>query len=247
MTLFQPKTIRFIFAIFCPVFFLNGYATQTPFEISLGIGPSWFSANDALIDLTPFESDKAAVNNVSSAALTKIGLGYHLPSHPKYFNDLLLELNYYHVNASINGNVWMGGDPNFNNWNFRAPLSSSRLMLDFKPAFPVIANLSAYPIIGAGLAWNKLAYNETATFSGAQEQNNDVHLAWGLNRRISYDIGFGFRYPVSTHLSTSIEYLFNQQGRLSSSKDNTTEQTVLSAPSFMTRSQNVLWNLAWRF
>lgn len=239
-----------IFGCMLGAFLPSAYSLQSPFELSLGVGPSWFTANDATLQTTSIEYDKALVNNVSAGAVKKIGIGYHLsPSlfQSKYLSDVLVELNYYHVTGAINGEVWLGGDSNYPYWTFRAPLSSSRLMLDVKPALYNNQNFSAYPIVGAGVAWNKLAFNESTTFSGAESQSAYTTLASGVNRRVSYDLGLGMRYQLAMHLSTSMEYLFNQQGKFTSSQDSNDGRAVLSAPSFLTRSQNVLWNVSWQF
>ncbi len=220
-------------------------------EISVGAGPSWFTANNGLVQATAAEQDQAVVNNVSSGLLKKIGLGYHLFAQQladrPYLNDLLVELNYYHVNSSINGVVNLSGDPDFNYWNFRAPLSSTRLMLDIKPSLFTYQHISPYPILGMGLAWNHLSFNETPTFQDASDQGADTHLAADTNRQITYDLGLGARYAISEHLHASIDYIYNWAGNLTTSTTAVTGNSVITAPSFTTRSQNILVNLSWRF
>jgi opacity protein-like surface antigen len=151
------------------------------------------------------------VEHVAANPSVKVGVGYHFftqqLANRSFFNDLLVELNYYHAKGSMNGQVWLGGDPEFNYWTFRAPFSSTRLMLDVKPSLFTYQHISPYPIVGLGMAWTQLAFNETPVFQTAADQGAYTNLRSQLNRKINYDLGLGARYAVTDHLAVSLEYM----------------------------------------
>ncbi len=189
------------------------------------------------------------MNHIASPAMYQAGIGYHLftdkLSQHKYFNDLLVELNLYHANASINGQVLQFGQSDLTNYAFQAPLSNTRLMIDVKPGLFTLNNMTPYPIFGVGVAWNTLSYNETPyeTIPGDSYTN----LQSNLNRKISYDAGLGVRYKVSSHINASVEYLYNYIGNISSSANSVNAAVSSSAVSFLTHSQAVLLGLSWKF
>lgn len=238
---------------FCPAFATLSSDSLKNIEVSVGIGPSWVNANDGAVQSGSDEVDKLAVNSHTPTSVVEtMGVGYHLfsdvLSKRKYFNDLLVELNIYHVNASINGQVWQYGDNSgLNNYTFKAPLSSTSLMFDVKPSLFTIDYISPYPIVGLGFGWNKLSYNETLV-SNAASADNSRDLAASVNRKMAYDAGAGLRYRVNPHMNASVEYLYHYMGNLSSSSTVTSGPGAnFSGATFLTHSQNLLFNIGWQF
>ena len=218
------------------------------FELSLGMGVSSFMWNNGTIQATATETDKLSSANDYISMLEKAGVGYHLFSDAlskrKYLNDLLLELNLYHSHAAIHGAVWQYQQSNLDNYTFNAPIDSTRLMLDVKPNLFTQANFSPYPIVGVGMSWNKLSYSKSPAYSGVSDYTN---LDSEFNRRIAYDLGFGVHYHVTQHVNTSLEYLYNRLGHLSSSNNLISGQASSSPASILTHSQNILFNVSWQF
>lgn len=251
----QIKYIFFPLLVFsvCPAFAVLSSDSFKDIEISVGAGPSWVNANDGTVQSGSDEIDKLAVNShTPTSVLETMGVGYHLfsdvLSQRKYFNDLLVELNVYHVNASINGQVWQYGDnTQLNNYTFKAPLSSTSLMFDVKPSLFTIDYVSPYPIVGVGFGWNKLSYNE-ALVGNTASSDNARDLATSINRKIAYDAGAGLRYRVNQHVNASLEYLYHYMGDLSSSSTVTSGSGAnFGGATFLTHSQNLVLNIGWQF
>jgi len=82
----------------------------------------------------------------------------------QYFNQLLLEMNVYQTSTTLNGSVWQYELPQFNNYNFSAPISSTRLMFDFKPNLFSWRKFSAYAILGVGAVPSFSLQNQSLLF-----------------------------------------------------------------------------------
>lgn len=135
------------------------------FEISGALGNSWYHSDDSTIQITFDERDANKVASSSSNLLYSAGIGRHLWTDAlrknKVMTGLLVQANYYYGETSVKGNVWGYESPAVNNYTFRAPMSSSRLMLDIKPELFVYKGFTPYGIIGAGASWNKMSYSES--------------------------------------------------------------------------------------
>lgn len=235
----------------------NAFPTNALHNLDLfvGLGPSWFTANDTNLTLTNAygtEIDKLNVNNVSSTTMKTAGIGYHLFSDQlasnQYIKDLLAQVNFYRATGAVHGDVWQYQNPLGDTYYFRAPFTSSRLMLDIKPTlFNNAYHIAAYPIVGVGMAWNKLSYNEIANASAPTE--NYTSLAEQTNRKFAYDLGIGVKYAITQHLNTSIEYINYRLGNTSSSEANAggVNTSTSSAATFLMHSQSILFNIGYRF
>jgi opacity protein-like surface antigen len=224
-------------------------AFSSNLEISAAMGPSWIHANSTQLIVSPYETDSLKTKNISSSAQWKIGLGYHLFAEQlaqrKFFNDLLLELNLYRNSGTLKGNVWQFELPEFNNYTFSAPITSTRLMLDVKPSLFTFHAISFYPILGMGISWNKISYQETAIDSETSDSSQS--LSQHTNTNFTYDAGLGARFDISEHLNASVEYLYTHLGTVSPSAISLTNTALLSPPKFKLSNQSVLFGLGWKF
>ena len=108
--------------------------------------------------VSPYESDTNQINKISTNGAWKVGVGYYLfentLQHQHYLNHLLVEANVYQTFTTLNGSVWQFGLPEFNNYNFKTPVTSTRLMFDVKPTLFSYYRVSPYAILGVGATWN---------------------------------------------------------------------------------------------
>lgn len=218
-------------------------------EISVAAGPNWTHANNTNLVVSPYETDSVRTNSVSNSALWKVGIGYH-PFEKKlkkrqFINDLLLELNLYRSTATVRGNVWQYQLPQFNNYSFRAPLTSTRLMLDVKPSLFKWHKISLYPILGIGVGMNDMSYHESVTGIGV-DPNSAESLSRKTNTNFVYDLGVGVRVMLTTHLIASLEYLYTDLGKVSPNGSPANNVALTSAPSFTMYSQAILFGLNWK-
>ena len=176
----------------------------------------------------------------------RVGVGYHAfasqLSKRDFFNDLLVQLNYYHDTTTIKGEVWQYGYAN--NDSFNAPLTSKRLMLDVKPTLFSIRNTSIYTVLGAGMAWNQISYSETALNT---EGGQPLNLNTASNRNFVYDLGLGMNMHITQHTYITFEYLYTTLGGNSPSTTGSSSSSVASAPNFVAHSQSALAGLSWKF
>lgn len=218
------------------------------FELSAALGGSWYHADNTTMQITVDERDANKVSSSTSNLLYSAGIGRHV------FNDalkarntltgLLIQANYYYGVTTVKGNVWGYESPNVNNYTFRAPMSSSRLMLDFKPELFVYRGFTPYAIIGAGASWNKMSYSENA--------NSDVDPASAVTLQdhssvtVAYDLGAGISTNILDNASIALEYMYTALGDISPSINSRTQQPIVGAPSFSIAGQSVMLRLNWK-
>jgi opacity protein-like surface antigen len=216
-------------------------------EFSAAIGPAWAnSSGSAIYNASSLETDTLYVDDRSSLPTWKLGLGYHFFTNElaqrSFFNDLLVEFNYYHGEQTLSGPVWWYAPSQaFNNYNFNAPIESSRYMLDVKPSLFTYDHLSFYPIVGAGLAVNIASYQESA-ISGAQS-STELNVGNHTSDNFSYDLGAGIRANLSDHLEATLEYLYSNLGQVAIDGQTSPNNSVISLPKFNVSSQAVMFGI----
>ena len=147
--------------------------------------------------------------------------------------------------ATVRGNVWQYQLPQFNNYSFRAPVTSTRLMIDAKPSLFTWHQISPYPILGIGLGINEISYQENVTGIGVAP--NSAHsLSSKYNSNFVYDLGVGARLSLTANISASLEYLYTNLGKMSPSGTPTNNVALTSAPRFTIYNQAILFGLNWK-
>lgn len=230
--------------------FATASAILKNIEISLAAGPSWSHANNTTLTISPFETDSVRISQVTNATLWKVGVGFHALEktlkNRQFINDLLLELNLYRSSETVRGNVWQYQLPQFDNYRFRTPVTSTRLMIDAKPGLFTWHQISPYPILGIGLGINKISYQESVIGIGVAP--NSVHsLSNKSNSNFVYDLGVGARLTLTSNISASLEYLYTNLGKMSPSGTSTNNVALTSAPTFTIYNQTALVGLIWKF
>lgn len=218
-------------------------------ELSAGLGPTWAHAGDSTTVVTTQETDTNIANRVNRSTTYQVGVGYHLFAQSlqdrKFFNDLLVQLNLSRNNATTTGNVLEFGSSDFNAFSFNAPIRSTTLLFNIKPSLFTVAHCSPYPIVGAGVSWNRAAFSEHA-FS-ADDADGAIVLPAHTQKNFAYDIGFGVRNSLTRNINISLEYLATYLGKMKPSVVSESTQTILSAPSFSVHNQNLLLTFGWTF
>lgn len=219
-------------------------------EISGAGGVSWLNTEDTHLKISAYETDKNTVNSTSVDGAWKFGLGYYLfdeaLKHRSYFNHMLLELNVYQTSSTIKGEVWQYELPQFNNYDYKAPLKSTRLMLDFKPSLITWGRFTPYLIVGVGAAWNKLSYNESSDDSGTSP-SSALSLSDHTEAQLAWDLGAGFNLTLTEQLNLSVEYIYAFMGDSEPGSYSDSGIEISSPPVFSTQMQTVLLGLNYRF
>lgn len=215
-------------------------------QVSAAGGASWYTVPDTYIVVTHFETDTNQIEHIATNGAWKVGIGYplfedQLKQQP-YLNGLLFEVNVYQTSTTLNGSVWQFGFPEFNNFNFSAPVTSTRLMFDFKPSLFTWNRVTPYPILGIGATWNTIAYNEMVTAAGinpasAQSISNNTssHIAW--------DAGVGISVEITDKLSATAEYIYAFLGNSSAAHITNNGVDLPTPPLFSLQTQSILFGL----
>lgn len=218
-------------------------------QFSAAGGFNWVKSNNNNLYVSPFETDSNRIIGISNQPSWKVGAGYSLfqdlLSQRNWLSALLLELNFYHSAATIKGDVWQYQLPQFNNYSFRAPFISNRLMIDVKPTLFTFHTVSPYLIMGAGVTWNTMSYNQSVT---GVDVNPASYISLGkhTHTQVAYDLGFGVNKTITNHLSASVEYLYTSLGKASPASNPNNSITIDHSPTFTLRNQAVLFGLNWK-
>lgn len=211
-------------------------------EISAAGGIAWYQKHDTHLMISSFETDNIKVSQSTTHGAWKVGLGYPLLEDTlPYFNRLLLNLNIYQTSTTLRGVVWQYGQSQFDNYDFKAPTKSTRLMLDLKPSFFTWQSTEPYVILGIGAAWNSLAYREAVAATDINI-NSILLLSKRTTSYLAWDFGAGYKIALTNHLSASVEYIYAILGHSSPAHD---PGGVLLAvvPKFSLQNQSLLLGL----
>lgn len=215
-------------------------------ELSAAGGIDWYKISNTHLIISPFETDKNEVDDPSAKGTWKIGVGYYLFDESlrrrNYLNHLLLELNLYQTSASVTGDVLQYELPQFNNYDFDAPVTSNRLMFDFKPSLFTWKNMTPYPILGVGVTWNSISYHEEPKESDINPTSRLI-LSKHTIAQFAWEAGVGFNVVLSDYLSISAEYIYAFLGKGSPADGLANDVSLSSAPNFSLKAQSLLFGL----
>jgi hypothetical protein len=227
-----------------PAFSLPWY---NDFEISAAGGLNWAQVGNTNLVITAFETDSNRVNSVSNQLAWKIGVGYYFLDNwfsPRcYLNHLLFEINLYQVSGTVKGNVWQYQLPQFNNYSFRAPFRSTRLMFDIKPYLFTWERFSPYLILGIGQAWNTLSYQETVIAEDVPE-DSALSLRSNTRNQLAEELGVGLSIDLTCWLRLTAEYVYAYLGDGTPATYPTNGIPLSSPPSFSLDNQSLLLGLS---
>ncbi len=226
----------FSFALFSanPVYATSSFLTEDLyFKIAGGV--TWMADEDTSLVISPSETDTNHTHNTSVGGAWNVGVGF-----PFLEDSLAIELNLYGVSNTVEGEVWQYELLRFNNYTFSAPISSTRLMLDFKPSFVTSDDLSAYLIMGFGVAWNTASYYEEANpgtnARTAQSLSENTETVW------AWDLGLGFDYEINEKLSLTAEYIYGFLKEAYAENN----AVIIEAPQFSYQPQTFLLGLSFK-
>jgi opacity protein-like surface antigen len=250
-----PLSLGLILTSLChPAFAYYTYPDYLPnemsthVEISGAFGPNWTHSDSTHVIVSQYETDSVLESGVSNSSLWKIGVGYHLFEdrlrRNQFLTDLLLSLNVYQSSQSVKGYVEQYQLPQFNNYSFRAPVQSTRLLFEVRPGLLTVYRFTPYPIVGIGVSWNNTSYNEAA--NPGIDPATSYELGAKTNIGFTYNLGAGLRIDLVPHLSGSIEYLYSYLGSALPSGSAVPPTGLLTVPSFILHSQAVLFGLNYK-
>lgn len=215
-------------------------------ELSAAGGVDWYTISDTHLIISPFETDKNKVDDPSAKGTWKIGVGYYLFDESlrrrDYLNHLLLELNLYQTFASVTGDVLQYELLQFNNYNFDAPVTSTRLMFDFKPSLFTWKNMTPYPILGMGVTWNSISYHEKPEESNIDRMSRLI-LSKHTMAQFAWEVGVGVNVVLNEYLSISGEYIYAFLGKGFPANDPANGVRLVTAPSFSLQNQSLLFGI----
>jgi opacity protein-like surface antigen len=216
-------------------------------EISAAGGAGWYDASNGNTIISSFETDSAHVHHISTNGAWKLGIGYYLfedkLQQQRYLNHLLFEMNVATTSTTLTGDVWQYGIPTLNNYTFRAPVKTTRLMFDLKPTLFTWQKISPYAILGLGAAWNTVSYKETAIDADI-DPASAMSLSNHTNAQLAWEVGAGLKVALSEKLSATAEYIYTSLGNGSPSGRPANGVNLSEAPYFSFQTQSLFLGLS---
>lgn len=226
------------------------------FELVGALGAANLRAGNGQLGVTSSETDTLSQTNKNNwnTFATQLGLGYiyyfhqseKTPKNVQWFPAIEPELNLYYLssNSNIEGQVFRFGNPAFNDFNYKIPVHSTRLMLDAVLTVVKKRSNSLYVKAGIGNAWNRVAYNDSENNNGICPEQN-INLAASTNSNFAWELGIGVIHDFNDRIGLSLEYLYTHFGTVNASGGYTGPITaaIISAPRFNLESQTALLGL----
>lgn len=207
-------------------------ANPNHFEILGAVGVANLRADDGYIGVTSSENARLVQTNQNDwdTFTGQIGIGYvyyfpgKLPysENTQWFPAIEPEVNgYYIAKNTLTGDVWRFGNSNWNDMTFRMPIQSTRVMFDTALTIVSKKQYSLYAIGGIGTAWNRVSYSD-ADRNGIPCADQSLNLRSDTHSNFAWEAGAGLSYAFNNRISVSLEYLYTDLGKASSSASGST-------------------------
>lgn len=221
------------------------------------LGVANLSAGNSLLGVTRYETDNLVQtnNNQWNSFSGQLGLGYahyfrddvRNSDRVQFWPSIEPQVNVYYLNSSsgITGEVWRFSSPNFNQLTFKAPIQSTRIMFDTALTVMSKHQFSLYGIGGIGNVWNRMTYKD-ADNAGNPFPNQTLNLNSNSTSNFAWEAGAGLMYMFNERASLTLQYLYADLGRASSSASGTSGTITVPSivpPYFNLSSQSASFGL----
>lgn len=219
-------------------------------DFHIGGGPSRFNTSDGSIRVTSSETDTLVANNSWGGGIGNIGVGIGSPfsnvTNP-LIQSLKFEVNGYYVENDVKGPIYRFGDPAFHDYDYKASVRSTRLMVDGLFNVLNFGQASLFVKGGIGGALNSTNYKETALGGGACN-GTTISLSRSDELQFAAEAGAGVQFNFSQSFGVSLQYLYAHLGDAESGLGATAGCLgAVSPSSFHLNNESVLLSLHYLF
>ncbi len=211
---------------------MGAVANPSHFEILGAVGVANLRTDDGNLGVTSSETDRLIKTNHNDwdTFTGQVGIGYvyYFPGKLQYsentqwFPAIEPEINgYYIAKNTLTGDVLRFGSPDWNEMTYKMPVQSTRVMFDTALTIISKKQYSLYAIGGIGNAWNHASYSD-ADRNGLPCADQSLHLKSATHSNFVWEAGAGLSYAFNKSISLSLEYLYTDLGKVSSSASGST-------------------------
>jgi opacity protein-like surface antigen len=163
------------------------------------------------------EVDTRTANNNDANFMPGIGIAYDFltgaAENNNFIHDFSVGLDWFYLNTSLKGQVYLYGDPDLNYYNYKLNFNSNRVMIDAQLNFRAIKKVTPFIQVGYGLARIQDSYSDEVSSSAPSYVPNPGYAMLSkTNYNPAYTLGAGIQVPVSEHVTFSVRYLFTDLG-----------------------------------
>lgn len=148
--------------------------------------------------------------------LTSVFGGYYI------LHDISIGANAYYLSGDRSGQVYnIINSPSTLINDYHTTLSSWQVMLDSEFDFyPIFAQVMPFVEFGLGDAINKMSYGEVND-PNATANSLPINYQSHTSNNFAYQVGAGFKMPVTAHGTVSLRYLYTDMGGASVGQSTT--------------------------
>lgn len=146
-----------------------------------------------------------------------LGGAYHVMiQNAPPLHDVSLGLDLFHFRTAQNGETWQYQHPSFNNFTYKLPVTSTRVMVDTEWTLsPIASNLFLFAQGGVGVAYNTASYHDTPMPS---INGTGTTISSNSQGRFAYAFGGGTKIILNQKLNLSFRYVFTNLGNATTSQ-----------------------------
>jgi opacity protein-like surface antigen len=178
--------------------------------------PDGLSINNGAVVPFPFNTDLYSIEHGTDGALA-VQAGYEWQRGTQWFPSYSLGLQYEHYwLGAVNGTITQYSIPEFLNYSYTWDIQSDSVSLYSKVHVAQLGAFKPFVNAGIGLAINRSGHVYETPFAGVTPR---VAPGFGKHSQnnFAYNFGAGVDYTVSTKLSVSLAYNYQNLGSVRSS------------------------------
>lgn len=140
-----------------------------------------------------------------------LGIAYYLlTTKSSLLHDISIGLNLFQFRANQYGSIWQYQLPVYNNFNYKLPVNSIRLMAGSEITFtPLYKQLLPFFEMAMGVARNKISYSDKPIpgFGGAE-----TFIRGATHFDTAFSLGAGFKLLLCKNMAMSLRYRYSNLG-----------------------------------
>ena len=205
--------------------------------VSISAGPAWTDSNvTQTFFLAPYtENTYDAIKKTKSLVSGELFLGGQTPFKRIFLWQAGIAL-VATSNATLNGDIWEGADPNFNNFIYSYQIRHAHVAVKTKFLLNNWSLLQPYISGSLGVGFNRA--NDFTSIAKLSEESPGFIFQSKTTTALTYTVGIGVQRSLTTNIHVNIGYEFTDWGQ--SSLSSAPAQTINSGLSLSHLYTNAL-------
>lgn len=199
--------------VLCSISLTNSYAYS--WQATLYGGVSWTDLNLGSLYISENETDTLHHNDQNDGTFgAGLSWQFNPASQQQFIGNLLVGLNYFHLNIEPDGVVWLYGVPQLDNYRYQLPLKTDRLLVNGQiELFPNWRFFQPFVEGGLGFAHIRSQYWEIPALNSGVVNGNLIFSSRNDDQFV-YTLGAGVKKHFAQRWTLSVAYNFTDFGTI---------------------------------